>query len=347
LLLQNLMYGVKIEKKSETLLDQKKEFIQRGWYISVTETDRLYLIDNKAQNIKLYDNSGSFIDIARRKGFGPQEVASPTSIDYFKGKMAVGDSGKNRLLLYEVEKAGLIESKEITATYGGFDIKMFGNRLFVSSSKSDPDGKIYGLFSIDIVTEKIDYLIPFHQCYGFSSYKELISKIYDQVNIIGRYCYIDADDQYAYLCWQGDLKVLAVNLQTKKVTTFGNKTKNYNKPMVTKKIQTMYKARSPELYLEDRKFSYLTGLFIDKSFIAVLYANYRDEAPGWQTHIQIYSRNGQFIKEQELPGGINNDNYPLKVFYYSKDTDTLYFLKKTIDKALNDVYCLVKYHISQ
>jgi len=346
-LFASLAYGIKIEKKGEISLDQKKEIIQRGWLFSVNENEYLYLIDIKARNIKLYDIYGGLISIVKKNGFGPQEVALPMSIDYKKGVSAVGDAGKNRLIIYKKNGLDLDEFKELKGNNIGFDMRMNGNQLFISGLKTDSYGTMYGLFSIDIDTENVNYLIPLHRCYGFSSQPELMSKIIDHVNIIGRCCFGDVDDQEAFLCWQGDLRVLVADRQTRKVITFGNKTKNYKKPEVTKKMIDLNNSRSPLLKIEYRQFSYLTGLFVDKSFVAVLYGNYREEIPGWQTFIQFYTRNGQFIKEEELPGAINNDDYPMKSFFYSPDTDNLYFLKKTIDKELNDVYSLIKYRIGQ
>jgi len=346
-LLVNLVYGIKVEKLSEVVLDQKKEIIQRGWLISVNDSEYLYLIDQKASNLKLYDKMGHFVDTVKKKGYGPQEIARPLAIDYRKGILAVGDAGKNQLNLYKVNETGLNEFKDIKGSNLGFDIRLIGNVLFIAGFKADLQGTIYGLYCLDLDTEKTDYLVTLDCCYGFSSKKELMAKIMEETNIIGRLCYLDADERDAFICWQGDLNVLAVNLETKKIASFGNKTKNYIKPKVTQKMIELYKTRSSQLDIEYHQYSYLTGLFVDKAFIAVLYANYREEIPGWQTFIQFYTRNGQFIKEEELPGAINNDDYPMKSFFYSPDTDNLYFLKKTIDKELNDVYSLIKYRIGQ
>jgi len=258
----------------------------------------------------------------------------------------VVDRGKNKIILYEKNKQDrLVRIKEYPSSFSGSDIRIFGNKLILAGSKINENGNFFSLYSLELDSDKIEYLIPIEIKFGYKSYKEYKAKVYDEVNPIGRRAYCDAYGDYAYLTWIGDLNVVAVNLKTKEITNFSHSTKNYKKPLVTQKMLENQRTRNPKSYLEDRKFSFVTGVVADESFVAVLYVNYLNQPKGWHTYIQFYNPRGKFIEEKKLEGAVNNDNYPLKTIYYIKEKKILYFLSQTIEKDFNDTYKVLSYKI--
>lgn len=341
------LFALKIKKIDEVELNQKETIIERGCYISVTEDNTLILADIKAKNIKLYDSAGKFLKILIKQGFGPNEVAYPSKIDYKNKTLALIDVGKRRHCIYKNSAGNKFESvKEIVAYAVGNDVKLVGNKIFIAGYKTDKEMNAFGLYSTDLKTDETDFLIPYHKLYGYDSFKAFIAQV-DNLNPIGRACFLDVDENFAYIIWEGKLELISIDLRMRKITTFSKKTKNYIAPELTKKMSREYIKLSKDYFLEVQKFSYIIGIFIDNSFVAVLYSNYNKAVPGWETFAQFYTRKGNFLHEEKLGGAVVNDDFAIKTFFYDRGRNILYFLSRTIDKELNDIYKLVKYRIEE
>jgi hypothetical protein len=346
-LLSSIIWGINIKKISEVNLDQKETIISRGWSISVKNMDTIILVDYKDKSVKLFDKSGKYLGIWINHGFGPKETAQPYIIDYRDNKLALIDLDKNRYFIYKNSDTDKLKTlKEYITPAMGHDIKLEGNKVFISGYRIDEKGNPFGLFSINLETDKIEYLVPYYKLYGYNSFKEFIAKL-NNINPIGRGCYCDAEKNFAYIVWRGNPKVIAIDLKTKKINTFSHKTDNFKMIKVTKNMLEKFEIDSKDYYLELQKFSHITGIFTDDSFIALLYANHNNKVPGWETFIQFYDPKGKFLHEEKLDGAIINDHYAIKTFYYEKEKNHLYFLSRTIDKDLNDVYKIIKYKLGQ
>ena len=341
-------YPVDIKEIGKIPLHQDKVLIQRAMSFCVQSLDeeKFYLADYKAKDIKVFNKDGKFVRVWGKQGFGPLEFGKPCLIEYREPYLAVMDLGKMKFMVYsDKDDPNFSKIKEFYSPGMGSDMKLVGDKLLMAGNKSDSNNKLYDLYIYNFQTGAADFLIPIEEKYGYTSFKQYKNRYDRELLALSDNSFCDFFEPFAYYVWAGDLRVIRVDLKDKKKTVFGHKTSNYTKLVMTKKMREDYLSFNANGYLEYRKFSFLNGIIADENFVGVFYCNFREEKPGWQTFIQFYSPDGKFLHEKELPGGVNNDNYPLKSFYYNQKTKILYFLSQTIDKDLNDVYGIIKYKI--
>ena len=338
------LFPIDILKKEEILLQQDKILIQRAMSFCVQKGDRFFLVDFKAKDIKLFDKNGKFVEIWGKQGYGPLEFGKPLIIDYREPYLAVMDLGKRKFMVYSDEKnPNFSLVTEFMQPGMGSDLRVMGHNLLISGSKTDNSGNPFQLYLFNYLSAKIDLLIPIEEKFGYESFRKFKSAYETQVKALLDDGFCDIYNDYVYYAWTGDIRVIRIDLRDKKKLVFGHKSSNFIKQNMTKSLVEKYAIGSTKLYQEYRKFSFLTGVFADEHIVGVLYCNYHEQKPGWQYYIQFYTPDGNFIEEEELPGAINNDDYPLKAFYYDQKDHILYFLAQTIDKDLNDIYRIIKY----
>jgi hypothetical protein len=340
------LFSIDIKKESSVELNQEKLIIQRAMSIVVLKDDQYLILDYKAKNIKLYDKDGTFIKIWGKQGFGPNEFGKPSLMEYRDNLLAVGDNGKRKIFIYKDK--GRNEFTLIKDFYSrsiGDWYTLHGNKLLISGSKKGKDFKDYELYLMDIETDEIDFLLFLWHKFGYESYKEYDRKYESELRAVSFNSFSDILDKHAYFVWAQRMRIIKIDLDTKKQFIFGHKTENYTQPRQTKRMRELFMKRDPKVYLEDRPFSHIIGLIADNDFIALIYANYDEKAPGWQSFMQFYTHDGTFINEKKIPGATNNDHYPLSTHYYNKDTKNFYFLSQTLDKDDNDIYHVNKYKL--
>jgi hypothetical protein len=339
-------YPLDIKKIEEIPLQQDKILIQRAMSFCVQKEENYFLVDYKARDIKVFNKQGKFIQVWGKQGLGPLEFGKPCLLEYREPYLAIMDLGKRKFMIYSEENnPNFSPIKEFYSPNMGTDMKLCGDKLLISGSKADRDDKLYDLYIYNFQTGSTDFLIPLEEKYGYTSFKQYKSRYDRELLALSDNSYCDLYKNFAYYVWTGDLRVIRVDLKEKKKVVFGHKTKNYTKLKMTKTMREDYLNVNMKAYLEYRKFSFLTGIIADENFVGVFYCNFQETKPGWQNYIQFYSPEGIFLHEKELPGGVNNDNYPINPFYYSQKTKILYFLSQTIGKDLNDIYSIIKYKI--
>ncbi len=345
-LFYNFLISIDIEKKGEILLNQKNVIIQRAMRFLSIKNERFFLLDWKAKNIKIYDKTGEFVSLWKKQGYGPDEFGKPLVIEYRSPYLAVLDVGQRKFFFYSDKnnpEFSLI--KQTFSVWSAEDLKIDGKRILVSGKYTEKNGKLYTLYLMDIESgSNIDLILPIEDKYGFKSMAEYEKKS-DSIRALLEAGYCDILGNTAYYVWTSNLKIIQVDIQTKKKWIFGNQTKNYKKPIQTKKMEELYDSQSNDDYKEDRKFSYVEGIIADKEFVALIYANYSDTQSAWVYFIQFYSHDGSFLEERMIPGAFFSDYFPLKCYYYDYKDNILYFLSLTTDKDLENNYVIKKYSI--
>lgn len=72
--------------------------------IAVDEEERIYVLDSKEAHIKVFDKNGRYIKTIGRKGQGPGEMNSPSSIQITaQKKIAVNDSSARKIHFFTLE----------------------------------------------------------------------------------------------------------------------------------------------------------------------------------------------------------------------------------------------------
>lgn len=341
------MYPVEIKNIGVIPIDQSKVFLQRINKFVVTEDEYYLFPDAKAGDVKIYDSQGRLAKVFGRRGYGPLEFVAPYYCDYSNNNFIVLDWGRCKLQSYQrVNKTDFKAVNESLVMALGYDIKYISkNRVLISGYVMDEKENEYDLYFLDPETQKKEFILPDYLKYGCSSKKEK-DKQYPMISPLSIDGYCDYINGVIYFVWAGDLKVLKINPASKKIEYFGKKTSQYVKPVVTSEIITKHKNRDKGVYALKQKMSWVTGIFADNDFVALVYSNYKAKDEGWQTILQFYTLKGDFIEEKELRGAINISSLPEPYFYYIREKKTLYYLAWVIDPKYEDVYKVLKFKIS-
>jgi hypothetical protein len=342
------LYSVGIKDMGTIPIDQTDVILQKISKFSVTEDEYFLFPDAKAGDIKIFNNKGKLATTLGRKGPGPNEYIIPKYCDYKSPYFIFMDWGKSKIFFSEREKPLVFKIlKESLCLALGYEIKIIDkNKFLISGYKAGPDGKCYDLYFMDPWTGKTEVILPCYLKYGCSSEREYDNKCLSEIAPLSIKGYCDYLNGYIYFAWQGDLKVLKINANTKNIEYFGKKTGAYIKPKVTSEILRLYNNRQRGGEKIMRKMSFVTGVFTDNDFIGVTYVNYKEALEGWQVIVQFYTLKGEFIEEKELPGAVNISTFPEPFFCYVKEKKMLYFLSWMIDKEEEDIYKIRKYQIS-
>jgi hypothetical protein len=349
LLLSVNIHTIEISKENTITIDQEKVILQRIINFSITEDGYFLFPDMKAGNIKIYNQKGKLKKVWGRRGPGPDEFFRPAYSSYNKPYFLLMDLGKRKLSIFKKEK-GVISFKkinEILILASGYDFKFISpKKILVSGYKADSNGKEYDLYFLNPQSTHAEFLLPSHLKYGFSTHQKYKNKYLSNIAPIGIYGYCDDMKNNIYFAWNGNLNILKINGDSKKISHFGKNTKNYIQPHVSPQLLKLYNERSKQVSKEMQKISYVTGIFADEGFVGVTYANFKKEIEGWQTIVQFYSHDGVFLKEAILPGAINTTTYADPSFCYVKESNTLYYLARTMDEEFNDIFKILKFKIT-
>ncbi|MGD2085963.1 MAG: 6-bladed beta-propeller [Candidatus Aminicenantes bacterium] len=340
--------AIEIENSGIILIDQEKVIIQSVVTFRVIEGEYFLLPDRKAGDIKIFNQKGELMRVFGRKGPGPNEFISPMYCDYQDPYFIVMDWGKRKLMLFEKEKdLNFSKISEHLILALAYDLRFINRKkVLISGNKADPDGTYYDLYFFNLENGKADFILLSHDKFGFSSQKEFLNEHLNKDAPLGIYGYCDYIGEDIYFVWRGNLRILKIDSKSKKFFSFGKKTDNYIQAQVTPRMLKLYKEKSKEQITENRKMSFVTGIFADDGFVGLTYTNYRKEVDGWQTIVQFYTPMGKFLMEKILPGAIDTSIWPVSSFCYHKQTKTLYFLSRTMDEEFNDIFKILKFKIT-
>lgn len=343
----------KLVPEEKIILDEMASPILYAAGIIVTEAKKILIFDGKdeKQPIKIYHDSGKYIKSWGRIGPGPGEFRAAFPMTYETPYLAFVDPPGHKIFLYEVgpefDLKKIIEFPWISFTPG---IVIDKNMLILASFVRSREGKNHSVVIKDFQGKHTEYLLPTYQLYGYSSEGEYNDKHLREIApISGAFLFIDSFGGNLFIISQAKLKVVRLNLKTKKLTYYGQETRNYHHPL-TSEIKRAY---SKAVYSKNGKdlsqlldeLSWISGLFASIDVVGVLYIN-PDRASGlWRVFLQLYSSEGRFIKEMELVDSFSFERF--LYYYFDKNNHSLYIMSKWIDeKESIEKHQINKYKIS-
>ena len=345
-IIANGLFGIEVKLVERSPLLQKKAILMNIVCFSVTEDEMLIIPDSKEGNIKLYNIHGDLIKVWGRRGHGPNEFLSPFYCDYQKPYYIHLDAMNSKISIYKrIEKTKFVRINEILCLGCMSDIRLLKENVLIGGSKVDRSGKRYSLYYKDFKNKEIHYLLPLYLKYGFKSSNEFDRK-YREISPIGTESFFYICKDYIYYVWEGRLRIIQMNLNTKKVKFFGQETKNYTRPKVTKGIlQARKERKSIKERKEKQKMSWVRGVFADNEFIGLLYNNYDKASSLWKALLQLYSLEGKLLSEVKLPNAVDFSMEGPSYFYH-KENHHLYILSRQLnEKDYLDEYEILKYKI--
>lgn len=325
------LWCINLKQLGKTKLSQKDNFLKSLGHICVTEDDLFIITDSKDGNMKIYNSDGQLIKVWGKKGPGPGELHSPMLCDYEKGRLVIMDWGKRKIFICDRKSKTDFEIIDgIFCLNLGFDICLRDEMLLISGSR-DIYGKGYELYILNLENKKYVNLISREVKYNFSTLTEFRNEFRNQPDIvtigIGGFC--DWWDDSAYLVWEGDLRIIEVNIKSKKRRIFGKKTDFFIKPYASRKLIEAHSHRNfSASNAEKARMSYTRAVFAGSKYVGIVYSVPIQKKRKHDFMIQFYDKNGHFIKEIELPGL----RPPYYRFYFQKDKNRFFFMNSEPDE---------------
>jgi len=339
--------GIEVTQIGKITLSQEKSVLMAAGSFIKTQDDIFIVPDYKGGNLKLYDINGNLIKICGKSGFGPLEFLSPRSCDYEKPFLSIFDFARQRIFLYRrVGRTEFERVSEFVCPNDNANIKLMEDQVLIAGYIAVSDKKQYGLYTRNLKSGKIRYILPEEVKYGFTSFDQFDSHRLSTVPVgISGYC--DVFGNTIYFVWEGDLRIIKINKLTYGYEFFGEKTNNYVKPRVTKKLEESFQNLSlKDTLAEFSKMSFITGIFADKDFVGVIYQNYDQESSLWKMFLQLYTPEGKLLHETALPNAVTYIDFHANNSFYDREKHILYYLSITFDeKTALDKYEMMKYRI--
>ncbi len=330
--------GIQFIEKIEFSPESESPLVPRAFCVT---DDELFIIpDYQSGNIKIYEKSGKYLELIKtigQKGFGQNKLVKPAFCFYNKeeSKFGVMDFGLRKVFIYDrIGRVEFILKKAIYCFDLGFNIQISGNRLLISGHKTDKNERHYHLYSVDLKNNEVINLLPSYQKYGFNSHREFEVEIYkDNIGAIGINGWFDIQGDVVFFVWEGDLRIIKINIKSQEITTFGEKTSSYIKPYASKKLLEARQNRNFNVTRSEKeKMSFVRNIFTNPKYVLVIY-----EGPNPKNfRLQFYTLEGTFKGEVPIPG------QPNWKMWYDKNGNFLYSLSNNSDKG---VYFILKYKI--
>lgn len=339
--------GIQVEAKLTFSKDSPKPNLV--WDFCMADDDLFLIPDHTDGDIKIYQNNGGslvFLKTIGSKGYGTGQFAKPAFIWYNKKTftLAVMDIGMRKIFIYDrVDRMEFRRIKSIPSLRGGQEIKVADNeKLFVSGGATNRENKRFAFYSIDLMstTGNINYLLPYHSKFGIESPDALEKKIKERgLGAIGMSGVFDVHDDVAYFAWEGNLKVMKINVKSGLIypETFGDNTDNYVKPTLTDGLNKGYFQRDfQRVRSEKKKMSLVRKIFVTKARVFVIYEGpVKPESRFW---VQTYTLDGTPLNEDYL------EDLPSRMMYFDKAKNTLYSLS---NEGADGNHFILKYRIPE
>jgi hypothetical protein len=338
-------YNIKLIKKIP--LAQENSLLENVWDFCVTG-DHFFLVpDYKAGNVKIFAQNGTLVKILGRKGFGPGELVKPAYCFYNKekGKFGVFDFGTRKIFIYtRIGKTGFKRVKEIYCLAGATGIQLKDNKLLVSGYKSGVNRTHYDFYYVDLTNDQTTFLLPSYYKYGLNSWHQFKTQyiIKPDIKAIGIGAWFDIDGDDAYFAWEGDLKIIKINISSGKIDSFGKKSSHYIKPFASKRLlEARGTGNFKIIESEWDKMSYIKDIFATSKYVLVVYKG--PVKPGSQSNfmMQFYTLDGNWLAEIPIPGN------PGSRMCFDKDRDILYSLSSEVDEELFEKYFVLTYKVGK
>lgn len=336
----NSGWGVDVKLTEKIEFSPETELPLNPKSFCVTEDELFIIPDYSAGNMKIYEKNGDMLELIKiigRKGYGPDEFVRPGFCFYNKDKSKFGvlDFGIRKIFIYDrIRMIEFKRVKEVTCWEAGYDIQLRGEKLFISGYKPDQNGNPYDFYCIDLNNDQTTFLLPSNLKYGLRSLREYEDQYLGKPDIrtIGIKGWFDIYKDNAFFVWEGNLKVIKLNIVTGKIepNPFGNQPPHFVKPYVSQELFKSRLNKDLEQYAREKsKMSYVRNIFVSSRYVLVIYEGpvKQDKKSNYQ--IQLYTLDGNFVRE--LPISIQPDPR----MWFDRERDILYSLsnKSNVDRV--------------
>lgn len=342
-----MLLGVELKFIEKFKIPQEEAILQLPSSFICAEDKLFFISDIKAGDIKIYSAAGKYIKTWGKKGTGPNEFLKPLFIDYHKSYLALMDFGHRHIFIYNRKgKIGLEFVKKIFCLELGYDMCLRGDRLLVSGFKTDEKGNPYELYIKNTVDEKVTFLLPSAKKYDLvpesteNYFKEYRNK--PDIRTIGIFGFCDWWSDHVFFVWEGNLRIIKLNVKTNDMVTFGKKTQNYIKPTATSKmIRARKEKNSQVIAAEKRKMTYINTIFANRDLVGISYARWIGDKSAYRLIFQFYTPDGTFLGEVIL----SQLSEYIPIFYFKKDENAVYLLNLETHKDPDGEYSITKYSV--
>lgn len=303
---------------------------------SITE-DNLFLIPDQRGTIKVFSKEGDFLKFVKALGpsFGEERFVHPRYCAYSRndGNLAIIDYGVKRVfLLKRSGKVDFTPIKSFRCRRLGYDIESDGGdqQLIVSGYSVDKKNKPFDLYSINIRTTQIIPLLPSHEKYNQKTFENYVSEYRRKQTLpaVGVKAYIDIQGYDLFFVWEGELRIIKINLCSKEKTVFGHATPHYTKPDASK-LSYSYIRRDFEITWEERKkMAYVRNIFATPKHVFLVYEMGKNNKSNASTfRLQMYTLKGDYLEDVSIPGNptrlmwLDEESYELYAFSKESNSD--------------------------
>lgn len=298
--------------------------------------------DYKDGNVKLLYKDGNSLKFLKNLGkkYGKEGFARPMYCLYKDDTISILgiiDYGAQSLFVFERKgKEEFEKFKTVNCPGLGYDMEFAedGKQIVVSGYTTDKKNNPFDLYTVNIRSNGVNYLLPSHRKYYLNSHEDYQRDFFQIQSLpaIGKQAFCDIYGDHVFYAWQGALKFIRIHLPTKEITAFG-------------------KERSRDIETEERlgafyrtgKFDEARKLRKERPFAREIFATTQhvylvyQPANASSLRLLVYTHEGQYVNDAKIQG---NPGIPM---YLDKTSSELYSVKK---EGTNGTFAVLKYKIN-
>jgi len=345
----NGIFGQEIQLSETIKVDPKANLKVNPRSFCVTE-DKAFIFPDQDGKIKIFGKNERSLKFIKASGpnFGIETLIRPMYCFYSRNEALLGviDYEVRKVFIFNRPKKEYFTSmKVIDCPKLGYDMEFAGDgeQLIISGYLTDKENNPFDLYSINIRTRKISYLLPSYQKYNQKNAEDYVIEYYRKQTLpaIGIKAFIDIQGDDAYFVWEGELRIIKLNLHSRETKVFGKKTPYYTKPDGAKLSYSYLRGDFETTWKERKTMAYVRNIFATPRHVFLVYETGKSDKSNVSTFmLQRYSPEGNYITEDSIP-----DN-PGAQMWFDKESYELYAFSKQSDSN-NGEFTILKYKIKR
>jgi hypothetical protein len=315
----------------------------------VTQEEIFLFPDIDSGTIKIFGKSGKnlkLIDTLGGNGLGKETFGQIRFCNYSRNEnmLALIDSTARKLIILKrMGLVGFVPFKAFNCKNLGYDMGFAGenNRLIISGYVTDKEGQPFDLYSINIETGQIDYLLPSHEKYGLKTREDYEEEYFKKQTLpaIGINAYFDIQGDKLYFVWEGAIRIIKLDLRSRGKAVFGQEGSYFTRPDAYRLTKSYLREDYATNLNERQKRAYVKNIFATPAYVFLIYAT-----PGNSTlRLQTYTTEGRFLCDTLIP--VNAGQKPGQAMWLDKDSNDLYAFSTAGEGTTNAGFSLLKYKI--
>jgi hypothetical protein len=346
---QSRIFGQDIQLSETIKVDRAANLQVTPRTFCVTE-DKLFLLPYQDGTIKVFAKSGNFLKFVKALNprFDGESLVHPTYCSYSRdeGKFGVIDYALKKVFIFDRSwKTEFTPIKKFPCKRLGYDMEFTrdGEQLVISGYVTDKDKMPFDLYSINIRTGQISYLLPSHQKYNRKDVKDYVIEYYKKqtLPVIGIKAFIDIQGDDLFFVWEGALRIIKLNLRSGETMDFGHDSPYYTKPDGSKLSYSYLRGDFETTWKEQKKMAYVRNIFATPRHVFLVYETGKSNKSNVSTfRLQKYSPNGNYLADVLIPGN------PSSQMWFDKESYELYSFSKQSEND-NGKFTILKYKIKR